>query len=527
MEEEGRVLTLKPVSYNPAIDKIAYNNKWLTAYDREGNTRPYNGRGDIGAYENMQDVSTVDAISGATINEQTSSALQVNSGETFEVKSAVRADRENVDLSSKWEALDENGEVLPDGILVTGLETPDQVEDADDEMSRMEVRNISIVSLKDCIVKLVMSSLANPEMKAELNVSVKGGNFDRNNKDLADMIVRESANIAFSMKQEDAVSEDVILNEIRQKIWEKYGTEFPMTIEKISYTEAVKGSIGALAGTNGRYEFRVVLSGGNGETAYRTQSSNLVMTITATPYMSDENAQNVLALELAADRIAEQLPELRVKAGTTEEEAKKLAEEAVKALLPGGVSVRAEVLAFQASDTAQEGVVRFCYHLWAGEGTAYAERTSDAFVMAMEKVKKSSGSSGGSGGSGGGGGSSRFAGSVSSAEQHRPSVTDDQAQWVQNGSDWKLALSSGETAADRWVQNGGHWYWFKADGVMAHSEWMSYMGHWYYLNVGGDMITGWLFWNEHWYYLKADGSMAAGETTPDGCQIAADGTWIS
>jgi len=42
------------------------------------------------------------------------------------------------------------------------------------------------------------------------------------------------------------------------------------------------------------------------------------------------------------------------------------------------------------------------------------------------------------------------------------------------------------------------------------------MGHWYYLNVGGDMITGWLFWNEHWYYLKPDGIMAADEMTQDG-----------
>ena len=44
------------------------------------------------------------------------------------------------------------------------------------------------------------------------------------------------------MKQSDAVSEDVIQNEIRQKIWEKYGTEFLLTIEKISYTEAVKAA---------------------------------------------------------------------------------------------------------------------------------------------------------------------------------------------------------------------------------------------------------------------------------------------
>ena len=100
--------------------------------------------------------------------------------------------------------------------------------------------------------------MVNLDMKAELNVSVKGSNFDLNNKYLADMNVREAANIVFSMKQSDAISEDVIRNEIRQKIWEKYGTKFPLTIEKISYTEAVKGSVGALAGTNGQCAFRVV-----------------------------------------------------------------------------------------------------------------------------------------------------------------------------------------------------------------------------------------------------------------------------
>ena len=188
-------------------------------------------------------------------------------------------------------------------------------------------------------------------MKAELNVSVKGDNFDLNNKYLADMNVREAANIVFSMKQSDTVSEDVIRNEIRQKIWEQYGTEFPLTIEKVSYTEAVKSSVGALVGTNGQCAFQVVL-------------------------------------ELAADRIAKQLPAPRIKAGAMKEEAKALAEEAVKALLPEGVSANVEILAFQSSDTAQEGAIRFCYHLQAGESAAYAERTSDTFTRIMEKARK-------------------------------------------------------------------------------------------------------------------------------------------
>lgn len=49
---------------------------------------------------------------------------------------------------------------------------------------------------------------------------------------------------------------------------------------KAELNVSVKGSIGALAGTNGQCAFRVVLSGGSGETAYRTQSSDLAMPIT-------------------------------------------------------------------------------------------------------------------------------------------------------------------------------------------------------------------------------------------------------
>ena len=116
-----------------------------------------------------------------------------------------------------------------------------------------------------------MSSMINPDMKAELNVSVKGGNFDLNNKYLADMNVREAANIVFSMKQSDTVSEDVIRNEIRQKIWEQYGTEFPLPIGQRRRTCRNKWTV---------YVPGSILSGGSGETAYRTQSSDLAMPIT-------------------------------------------------------------------------------------------------------------------------------------------------------------------------------------------------------------------------------------------------------
>ena len=118
-------------------------------------------------------------------------------------------------------------------------------------------------------------------MKAELNVSVKGGNFELNNKYLADMNVREAANIVFSMKQSDTVSEDVIRNEIRQKIWEQYGTEFPLPIEKGFLYGSSKGQRRRTC----RNKWTVcvpgsILSGGSGETAYRTQSSDLAMPIT-------------------------------------------------------------------------------------------------------------------------------------------------------------------------------------------------------------------------------------------------------
>ena len=92
------------------------------------------------------------------------------------------------------------------------------------------------------------------------------------------------------------------------------------------YGSSKKGGVGALAGTNGQYAFRVVLSGGSGETAYRTQSDELVMTITATPYMSDENAQNVIYVGACSRPDHKTAPALRIKAGATKEEAKALAE---------------------------------------------------------------------------------------------------------------------------------------------------------------------------------------------------------
>ena len=181
----------------------------------------------------------------------------------------------------------------------------------------------------------------------------------------------------------------------------------------------------------------------------------------------------------------------------------------------GGVTEHGDVFRVTGTNSVQVFATNFGLH-YVNVHVALSE---------LDDADNGGSGSGGSGGSGGGGGS-RSAGSISSTEQHRPSVVDEQAQWVQNGTDWKLTLSSGETAADRWVQKDGHWYWFKADGIMAHSDWVSYMGHWYYLNVGGDMITGWLFWNEHWYYLKPDGIMAADEMTRDGYKIGPDGTWI-
>lgn len=302
MDENYRTLTLKADAKNPAVDQIPYNNKWLNSEDHDGNTRPFNGKGDIGAYENVQSVTTVDAITSASINENTASFLNVKSGESFTVNSAIRADRINVDLSSDWKAVDENGKALSDEISVSGLETPVKVKDGDDEMSRMEVRQISIVSLKDCIVDFIMSSRANPEKTAKLRVSVTGSNFDKNNKDLADLIMQGVKTISFRMSQEEAASEAAIQEEIKQEIWKKYGTTFPMEIEKVSYKEAVKGTIKNLAGTDGTYTFRVVLSGGEGADAYETKSGVLSMTITASPYMTDANAENVMKLEIAAEK---------------------------------------------------------------------------------------------------------------------------------------------------------------------------------------------------------------------------------
>ena len=102
---------------------------------------------------------------------------------------------------------------------------------------------------------------------------------------------------------------------------------------------------------------------------------------------------------------------------------------------------------------------RFCYHLQAGEGADIAERTSDTFTMIMEKVRKSAEEA------------VVPAALAVAAEadlqeallpqsKDRPSVVDEQAQWVQNGTDWKLDFKlpvrlSRPLGTERWSTGTG------------------------------------------------------------------------
>lgn len=150
---------------------------------------------------------------------------------------------------------------------------------------------------------------------------------------------------------------------------------------------------------------------------------------------------------------------------------------------------------------------------------------------------------------------------------------------------WIFELRSGSRVTGKWAEisythNGTartHWYHFNSDGIM-DSGWFLDGGTWYYLSTThdgwfGNMLTGWQYssqegkwyyldpasgamavgWREingKWYYFTESnqrntysydplkkqwvylnvserplGSMYAGERTPDGYQVNADGAW--
>ncbi len=74
-----------------------------------------------------------------------------------------------------------------------------------------------------------------------------------------------------------------------------------------------------------------------------------------------------------------------------------------------------------------------------------------------------------------------------------------------------------------WIQADNAWYYSLEDGSMA-TGWQKIGPSWYYLSNTGQMMTGWILVGGGWYYLDpATGAMWAGQFTPDGHYVNADG----
>ena len=146
--------------------------------------------------------------------------------------------------------------------------------------------------------------------------------------------------------------------------------------------------------------------------------------------------------------------------------------------------------------------------------------------------------------------------------------------WVQEADGrWWFKYTSGGYPAGKWELINNKWYYFNADGYMA-TGWQLIGNIWYHLdNVNGDMTTGWYqdTADGKWYYFSTSGamltgwqliggvyyylsdtvaaptytydataekwvytvqgarpygSMYAGETTPDGYTVDANGAWV-
>ncbi|MCB7318379.1 serine hydrolase [Lacrimispora sp. 210928-DFI.3.58] len=100
--------------------------------------------------------------------------------------------------------------------------------------------------------------------------------------------------------------------------------------------------------------------------------------------------------------------------------------------------------------------------------------------------------------------------------------------WVKDGDKWHYIKDNGTKASNEWISADGESYWFDADGYMAKG-WRQVGGTWYYLRSNGAMAKN--YWAQvqetgKWFYLGSDGAMLTNTTTPDGCKVGADGSWV-
>ena len=116
---------------------------------------------------------------------------------------------------------------------------------------------------------------------------------------------------------------------------------------------------------------------------------------------------------------------------------------------------------------------------------------------------------------------------------HGPSMPDTvRGSWEQDGDRWRFRKDDGSYAISAWERIGGLWYYFKEDTYSA-TGWRYDPGYqkWFFLEESGAMAVGWRQIDGKWYYFHTTsdgemGKMYAGERTPDGYTVGADGEWL-
>lgn len=80
--------------------------------------------------------------------------------------------------------------------------------------------------------------------------------------------------------------------------------------------------------------------------------------------------------------------------------------------------------------------------------------------------------------------------------------------WIKNDSTWYYTNPSGAKKVNGWVKSNGKWYWLssKDNGAMSTNAWVTDKNKQYYLGATGAMAKGWIQNGSTWYYADSSGA---------------------
>lgn len=102
------------------------------------------------------------------------------------------------------------------------------------------------------------------------------------------------------------------------------------------------------------------------------------------------------------------------------------------------------------------------------------------------------------------------------------------AGWQQSASGWRYQNEAGDFQSSGWKQINGLWYCFDGNGIMRTGWYQDGDGKTYLLSADGAMLENSWYQDsttQKWYYLGSGGAMQTSGKTPDGYNLAADGSW--